>query len=452
MAGKQRRVVPSRVDSRSPRQRALEAVERVVLQGQSLTRAVELVTEGLAPRDAAWVQALAYTTLRWYPQLEGLVGGFLERPLRKKDAVIGVLLAQGLAEVLHFGTRDHAAVRETAELAREIHRPGAVGLINAVLRRALREQDALAARIEAEPGLRYAVPAWLLEAIRDAWPEDWEALLEASTLPAPLTLRVNLQRGSREAALEALAAAGTPARPHPVLASALTLENPVDVGALPGFADGALSVQDASAQWAGQLLDPQPGERVLDACAAPGGKTGHLLERAGGQLDLTALDNDPERLEQVRENLDRLGFDARLVAADLEAADDWWDGQAFDAILLDVPCSATGVIRRHPDIKTLRRAEDIPRLAAEQARLLAGAWQLLRPGGRLLYATCSLLSPENEAVVAPFVAATAGARVLPVNGDAGIPGGRPREVGVSLPLGLEGGDGFYYALLEKQAP
>ncbi|WP_038052957.1 16S rRNA (cytosine(967)-C(5))-methyltransferase RsmB [Thioalkalivibrio sp. ALJ1] len=451
MAGKPKRVVPSRVDSRSPRQRALEAVERVVLQGQSLTQAVELATDGLEARDAAWVQALAYTILRWYPQLEGLVGSFLDRPLRRKDAVIGVLLAQGLAEVLHFGTRDHAAVRETAELAREIHRPGAVGLINAVLRRALREQDALATRIAAEPGLRYAVPEWLLEAIREAWPEEWEALLEASTQPAPMTLRVNLHRGSREVALEALAAAGAPARPHPALASALTLENPVDVGGLPGFFEGRMSVQDASAQWAGVLLDPQPGERVLDACAAPGGKTGHLLEHAGGDLDLTALDNDPARLEQVRENLDRLGLNADLVAADLEATDAWWDGQGFDAILLDVPCSATGVIRRHPDIKTLRRADDIPRLAAEQARLLAGAWRLLRPGGRLLYATCSLLSAENEAVVAPFVAATPDACAQPLNRGAGIPGARPREVGLSLPLGLEGGDGFYYALLEKQA-
>ncbi|WP_018879674.1 16S rRNA (cytosine(967)-C(5))-methyltransferase RsmB [Thioalkalivibrio sp. ALE9] len=452
MAGKPKRVVPSRVDSRSPRQRALEAVERVVLQGQSLTRAVELVTEGLAARDAAWVQALAYTTLRWYPQLAGLVDGFLDRPLRKKDAVIGVLLAQGLAEVLHFGTRDHAAVRETAELAREIHRPGAVGLINAVLRRALREQDELASRIEGDPVLRYAVPEWLLEAIRDAWPEDWETLLEASTRPAPMTLRVNLHRGSREAALEALSAAGIPGRAYPALASALTLDAPVDVAALPGFADGALSVQDASAQWAGPLLGPRAGERVLDACAAPGGKTGHLLEHAGGDLDLTALDNDPERLEQVRENLDRLGYDARLVAADLDATDDWWDGEPFDAILLDVPCSATGVIRRHPDIKTLRRADDIPRLAAEQTRLLAGAWKLLRPGGRLLYATCSLLSPENEAVVAPFVAATADARARPLEGECAIPGSKPRAAGVSLPLGLEDGDGFYYALLEKQAP
>ncbi|WP_019625971.1 16S rRNA (cytosine(967)-C(5))-methyltransferase RsmB [Thioalkalivibrio sp. ALJT] len=451
MGTRARRVVPSRVDSRSPRQRALEAAERVVLQGQSLTQAVELVTAGLEGRDAAWVQALAYTTLRWYPQLEGLVAGFLDRPLRKKDAVIGVLLAQGLAELLHFGTRDHAAVRETAELARAIHRPGAVGMINAILRRAQREQGDLTHRIAADPVLRYAVPTWLVDAIRASWPEDWEALLEASTRPAPMTLRVNLHRGSREAALAALAEAGCPARPHPVLASALTLEQPVDVGALPGFFDGRLSVQDASAQWAAALLAPRAGERVLDACAAPGGKTGHLLEQAGGELDLTALDNDAERLGQVRENLERLGYRAQLVTADLEATDAWWDGQGFDAILLDVPCSATGVLRRHPDIKTLRRPEDIPRLAAEQARLLAAAWPLLRPGGRLLYATCSLLSAENDAVVAPFVAATPDARVLLVHGPDGIPGGMARSVGVSLPLGLEGGDGFYYALLRKQA-
>lgn len=451
MAPRNRRVAPSRVDSAAPRQRALEAVERVVLQGQSLTRALELVSTGLEGRDAAWVQALAYTTVRWYPQLEVLVNDFLDRPLRRKDAVIGVLLAQGLVEVLHFGTREHAAVGETAELARALHRPGAVGLINAVLRRALRERDALAARIAQDPALRFAVPAWLLDAIRHDWPEDWEALLAAATRPAPMTLRANLHRGSREAALTALAGAGHRAQPHPAVASALTLEEPAEVGTLPGFFDGRLSVQDASAQWAGVLLDPQPGERVLDACAAPGGKTGHVLECAGGALDLTALDHDSGRLEQVRENLDRLGYEARLVAAELEAADRWWDGRPFDAILLDVPCSATGVIRRHPDIKLLRRADDIPRLAETQARLLAAAWHLLRPGGRLLYATCSLLAQENEAVVAPFISATPDA--LAVAGGAGqdIPGARRREVGQSLPLGLEGGDGFYYALLTKQA-
>lgn len=450
MAGaRPRRVVPSRVDSRSPRARALEAVEGVVLQGQSLTRSVALATEGLEARDRAWVQALAYTTLRWYPQLEALVGTLLDRPLRRKDAVIGVLLAQGLAEILHFSTREHAAVGETAELARRIHRPGAVGLINAILRRALRERAALEERIQADPVLRYGCPAWLLDAVREAWPQDWEALLEASTHPAPMTLRVNRHRWSRDTALEALAQAGHPARAHPALEEALTLEAPADVDRLPGFADGRLSVQDASAQWAGRLLDPRPGERVLDACAAPGGKTGQLLERASGTLDLTALDCDAERLKQVDDNLGRLGYAARLVAADLADTATWWDGAPFDAILLDVPCSATGVIRRHPDIKTLRRADDIPRLAQEQARLLRAAWPLLRPGGRLLYATCSLLSAENEAVVAPWLADTADARAVIRQGEGPIPGARARSVGWSLPLGLEGGDGFYYALLEK---
>ncbi|WP_018174887.1 MULTISPECIES: 16S rRNA (cytosine(967)-C(5))-methyltransferase RsmB [unclassified Thioalkalivibrio] len=450
MAGKRNgRIVPSRVDSRSPRQRALEAAEGVVLQGHSLTRAVEHATEGLNARDAAWVQALAYTTLRWYPQLSALVNGFLERPLRKKDAVIGVLLAQGLAELMHFSTRDHAAVRETAELARAIHRPGAVGLINAVLRRAQREQDALEAAVREDPALRYAVPEWLLEAIRASWPDDWEMLLEAATRPAPMTLRVNLSRTSREDALQALVEAGHPAQAHPQLEAALTLEEPADVARLPGFAEGRLSVQDASAQWAAVLLDPQPGERVLDACAAPGGKTGHLLERAGGDLQLTALDNDAERLVQVRENLDRLGFAAQLTAADVADPDAWWDGQPFDAILLDVPCSATGVIRRHPDIKTLRRADDIPRLAAEQARILEAAWGLLRPGGRLLYATCSLLSEENDAVVAGFLQRTPDARALEPEGGPPIAGAHVRSVGWALPLGLEGGDGFYYALLTK---
>ncbi|WP_024329303.1 16S rRNA (cytosine(967)-C(5))-methyltransferase RsmB [Thioalkalivibrio sp. ALR17-21] len=435
----------------APRQCAVEATEQVVLHGASLNSVLEPAVADLPVREAAWTRALVYTTLRWYPQLEVLVRESLDRPLRRKDGVIGVLLAQGLAEILHFSTREHAAVRETAETARRIHRPGAVGLINAILRRALRETDALEARIAEDPVLRHACPAWLIEAIEAAWPERAEAVLGELLREAPLTLRVNTRRWSPADALAALREAGFEARLHDAPEGALTLEAATDVTALPGFGDGRLSVQDVSAQWAAHLLAPRPGERVLDACAAPGGKTGHLLERADGELDLVALDNDATRLEQVRENLDRLQLDATLTAADLGDTDTWWNGEPFDAILLDVPCSATGVIRRHPDIKTLRRADDIPRLAAEQARLLRAAWDLLRPGGRLLYATCSLLDAENQEVVTPFVEATGDARAVETGAEGPIPGALSRSSGVSIPPGLAGGDGFYYALLEKVA-
>lgn len=416
-----------------------------MLQGESLTQALAEETADLPPREAAWVRALAYATIRWAIRLEAMVDGMLEHPLKPRDAVIRVLLCQGLAEIFHFGTPDHAAVRETAELARSVQRPGAVGLVNALLRRALRERAQLEAVMDRSPTLRHACPSWLVSGIRRAFPADWETVLKASTEPAPMTLRVHLARIGRAEVLERIGMAGLAASAHPLLPCAVTLDEPRDVEELPGFREGLLSVQDAAAQWAALLLAPHAGERVLDACAAPGGKTGHLLEVAAGDLDLTALDVDGARLGKVRENLHRLGYRARLQIGDLADPESWWDGVPFDAILLDVPCSATGVIRRHPDIKLLRRAGDIADLAARQRELLAAAWGLLRPGGRLLYATCSLLGSENEDVVAPWLAATPGARALPLD----FPGGVERPVGRAIMLGAAGMDGFYYALLER---
>ena len=430
-----------------PRRQALEASSRVILKGESLTAALLEETAELPPREAAWVRALTYATVRWYIRLEAIVEGMLEHPLKPRDAVVRVLLCQGLAEIFHFGTPDHAAVRETAELARAIQRPGAVGLVNALLRRALRERVELAAAMDRSPSMRYACPSWLVTGIRDAFPDTWEELLRASTEPAPMTLRVNMARIERAELLERLAEAGLAAAAHALVPSALTLAEPLDVDGLPGFAEGLVSVQDAAAQWAALLLAPRPGERVLDACAAPGGKTGHLLETVAGDLDLTALDVDGQRMGRVRENLRRLGYRARMHIGDLADPESWWDGEPFDAILLDVPCSATGVIRRHPDIKLLRRAGDVGDLAARQAELLATAWDLLRPGGRLLYATCSLLAAENERVVAPWLARTADARAEPL----AFPGGIDRAVGRAIALGTEGMDGFYYALLARGA-
>lgn len=430
-----------------PRFRALEAVRRVVLDGESLTVSLAEETEGLAAREAAWSRALAYATVRWYLRLDAMVEGMLERPLKPRDAVIRVLLCQGLAELFHFGTPDHAAVRETAELARTLQRPGAVPLVNALLRRALRERDVMGAAMNRTSSLRYACPPWLVAGIRSAFPDTWEAQLEASTLPAPMTLRVNLARSSREAMQRRLREAGHAVTEHSSGPAALVLETAVDVERLPGFSEGLLSVQDAAAQWAARLLAPRSGERVLDACAAPGGKTGHLLESADGDLQLTALDVDGARLGRVRDNLRRLGYPAAMVVGDLARPDAWWDGALFDAILLDVPCSATGVIRRHPDIKLLRSPRDIGALAHRQRQLLETAWTLLRPGGRLLYATCSLLDEENEGVVAPWLAATPGACCETLD----FPGGVARPVGRSIPLGSEGMDGFYYALFTRGA-
>jgi len=429
-----------------PRRQCLTALSRVILNGESLTAVLADETRDLPAREAAWSRALAYATVRWYIRLEAMVEGMLERPLKPRDAVIRVLLCQGLAEIFHFGTPDHAAVRETAELARTVQRPGSVGLVNALLRRALREREQLTEVMDRSPVSRHACPSWLIAGIRDAFPDQWEAVLQASTEPAPMTLRVNLARISREDLRDRLMQQGFAAEPHPLVPSALTLAEPMDVQGLPGFGEGLVSVQDAAAQWAAPLLDPRAGERVLDACAAPGGKTGHLLECVGGELDLLALDVDGGRLGLVRDNLRRLGYPARMQIGDLAKPENWWDGQSFDAILLDVPCSATGVIRRHPDIKLLRRPGDVADLAVRQGELLTAAWGLLRPGGRLLYATCSLLRAENEAVVAAWLAGNPDARILELD----FPGGIDRDVGRAIALGTSGMDGFFYALLERQ--
>jgi 16S rRNA (cytosine967-C5)-methyltransferase len=429
------------------RRQCLAALDRVILKRESLTVALAEETSHLPAREAAWSRALAYATVRWYIRLGAIVDGMLEHPLKPRDALVRVLLCQGLAEILHFGTPDHAAVRETAELTRIINRPGAVGLVNALLRRVVRERAELTAAMDRNPVQRYACPSWLVSGIRSAFPGHWEAVLQASVEPAPMTLRVNLARTDRTTWLHRLRHAGLSGSPHPLVPSAVTLAEPVDVEHLPGFVEGEVSVQDAAAQWAALLLSPQPGERVLDACAAPGGKTGHLLEMTGGNLDLTALDIDAQRLEGVRENLRRLGYQARLQVGDLAEAESRQRDEPFDAILLDVPCSATGVIRRHPDIKLLRRAGDVSDLAQRQAQLLATAWKRLRPGGRLLYATCSLLAEENEQIVAPWVTRTPDARALALD----FPGGIDRAVGRAIALGTEGMDGFYYALLVREA-
>lgn len=400
----------------------------------------------LDARERAWVQALVYTALRWYPRLDAMISSLLARPLPRRDAIIRVLLLQGLTELHHFGTADHAAIAETAELARIFNRPHAVGLVNAVLRRSQRERKRLNQELDACEATRYACPAWLVDAVRAGWAEAADSILSAVTAQAPLTLRVNLLQGTRESFLAECHSAGLAAEAHPEVPTAVQLRTAVDVEAIPGFAEGRVSVQDAAAQWAAVLLDARPGMRVLDACAAPGGKTSHLLEAAGGDLQLTALDIDSLRLERVRSNLERLGVSARLVVGDGLTPEPWWDGERFDRILLDVPCSATGTLRRHPDLKLLRRPDDIPRLAAQQKRMLDQAARLLGPDGRILYVTCSLLPAENEAVVAVWLEQHPEFCAVSID----FPGACGRRVGSATIMGREGMDGFYYALLRRK--
>ncbi len=433
--------------SPDPRLAAVRAVAEV-LGGRSLDDALARHAEALPGGDRALAHELAYGLCRWHAQLDALVATRLRRPLRGRDRDIRLAMLLGLYQLMHSRMPPHAAISTAVELARRLDKAWAVKLINGVLRglqRDLADPEApLQARIVADPALRFAQPRWFVEAMQAAWPQRWEAILAALQERAPMTLRVNLGRISREAARERLAAAGHAARPLEGVPEALVLERPAPVEALPGFAEGLLSVQDAGAQLAARLLDPRPGQRVLDACAAPGGKTGHILELAP-DLDVTAMDIDRRRLARVRENLERLGLRAQLEAGDAAAPPAAWRERPFDRILVDAPCSATGVMRRHPDIRLLRRREDIDALAARQAAILEALWPCLAPGGRLLYATCSLLPQENEQRVTAFLDAHPDARTIELPDG----WGHPRHPGRQTLPGENTSDGFYYALLEK---
>lgn len=425
---------------------AATAVCRVIRDGQSLTAALAACAPRAALADRPLVQELAYGTLRWYPRLQAISSLLLQRPLRTKDADIAALLAVGLYQLIDTRIPPHAAVAETVDAAQALGKGWARGLLNACLRRFQREQTALLAMADRDPVAALAHPAWLLGKLRKAWPDDWQAIAAANNARPPMTLRVNLRRSSRAAWLERACAEGLEAAPHPAAPAGVTLAQPVDVARLPGFATGDVSVQDAAAQFAAVLLDPGPGDRVLDACAAPGGKTLHLLEHQPDMV-LVALDSDPARLTRITENLDRAGCTAVLVTGDAAHPDAWWDGTRFDRILVDAPCSATGVIRRHPDIKTLRRADDLAPLAATQGAILDALWPLLAPGGRLLYATCSILPEENERQIRRFLAAHPDAREEPIEGE----WGRPRAHGRQILPGELGMDGFYYACIKRDA-
>jgi 16S rRNA (cytosine967-C5)-methyltransferase len=354
------------------------------------------------------------------------------------------LLLVGLYQLAEMRVAAYAAVDETVAAARVLGKDWAAGLVNGVLRAFLRERAALELAAAADPAAAHAHPSWLVARLQAAWPDDWPALLHAGNGRPPMTLRVNRLRVSVAAYLGTLAAAGLAAVPAELVPSAVVLAQPVDVGRLPGFGAGAVSVQDAGAQLAAPLLDPQPGQAVLDACAAPGGKTGHLLEGCP-DARVTAVDVDARRLARVRENLDRLGLAARLAEGDAEHPAGEWAAERYDRILLDVPCTATGVIRRHPDIKLLRRAPDVGELVARQARILDAVWPLLRPGGILLYVTCSLLPEENEGQIARFLGRRPDARAVPIE----AVWGRPAGAGRQILTGEHGMDGFYYARLRR---
>ncbi|HSD95856.1 MAG TPA: 16S rRNA (cytosine(967)-C(5))-methyltransferase RsmB [Sulfuricaulis sp.] len=395
--------------------------------------------------DAALIQEMAYGVLRWFHQLDAIASVFIVKPLKEKDRDIQLLLLVGLYQLRHMRVARHAAVTETVEAATALKKIWAKNFLNACLRSYLRDAARAQAAVAASPSARFSHPAWLIEEIRRDWPDSWEAILSANNERPPMMLRINQRRQTRDQYLARLAEAGIAAKAMPLTDTAVLMDMPVAVSELPGFTHGDVSVQDAAAQFAALLLDAQPGERVLDACAAPGGKTGHLLEHTPGLAELVALDQEPARVALIEDNLARLDLSAKIITGDAANPANWWDGRPFDRILADVPCSATGVIRRHPDIKLRRHPEDLPKLVTTQARLLEGLWPLLKPGGKLLYVTCSILAAENEKQLSAFLVRHPEARevMLP------MPAGRARTVGRQILPGEVGMDGFYYACIRK---
>ena len=407
-----------------------------VVEGSTLTDALAALGTSqpqLSPGTRGAVLDLTYSTLRDCGRQDFILSKLLHKPLPEP---IQSLLRVALHRLEVRPEQAHTVVDQAVNAAAHLLKGNFKGVVNGVLRNALRQTDSLRAAANQDMMAEHRHPAWWIRRLRQQYPDDWRDILRAGNSHPPMALRVNALRSDIDEVQEMLAAAGHPTRE--LANGALVLERPVPVQRLPGFSEGCYSVQDAGAQAAARYLDVHDGQRVLDACAAPGGKTCHILEQADVQL--TALDTDPARARRIRENLDRLGLDAQVKAVDCRHVEQWWDGQAFDRILADLPCSASGVVRRNPDIKWLRRSEDISRFAALQAEILDQLWQVLAPGGKMLYVTCSVFAEENHAQIAAFADRHPDCRRLPIDGQTDCQ---------YLPCADH--DGFFYALVEKQA-
>ncbi|AEG32279.1 16S rRNA (cytosine(967)-C(5))-methyltransferase RsmB [Thiomicrospira cyclica] len=428
---------------------ALKALLQVTQHGKSLSQVMPEILPQIADRrDRAFCQNLVFGCLRWHGRLTAIRECLLDKPMRAKDEDVNSLILLALYQILYLDTPSHAAVAETLKVAQKLKKPWAKGLLNGLLRRFIREQTEVLAKLTNTPAIEQAHPQWLVDQLAAAYPDEYLAVLAANNSNPLITLRVNPTQCPINDFIDQLGKAEILATTHPASPDGLVLQQPTDITTLPGYGEGWFSVQDIAAQQAAALLAPQPGERILDACAAPGGKTTHLLEYANNKLDLLALDKDPDRLRRVAENLARLQLKANLKAADAANLETWWDGKLFDRILLDAPCSATGIIRRHPDIKLHRRPEDIAALQPIQAGLLHQLWSTLKPGGHLLYATCSVLPQENSEQISAFLAAHPDAQLVPITPPMALTSAT--QVGWQILPGQAGMDGFYYALLAKR--
>ncbi|MBT0727252.1 16S rRNA (cytosine(967)-C(5))-methyltransferase RsmB [Rosenbergiella australiborealis] len=419
---------------------AAQLIEQVIDKGQSLSTVLPAAQRLLAEKDRALLQELSFGVIRYLPQLDYIILQLMDKPMKGKQRIIHYVIMVGLYQLRHTRVPPHAAIAETVQAAVFLKRQSLKGLVNGVLRTYQRRETEFTFDNIADP-IRYLHPSWFITRIKAAWPDDWVSILEANNSRPPMWLRVNQSYISRDRWLVLLQESGFDATATALSPQALCLEKPVGVTALPGFKEGWVTVQDLSAQRCSLYLDPQPGEKILDICAAPGGKTTHILELAS-TAEVTAVDVDAQRLSRVAENLERLNLTATLICGDGRYPEQWLDDQYFDRILLDAPCSATGVIRRHPDIKWLRRDNDIAELASLQKEILEAAWKRLKSGGTLLYATCSILPEENSRQINTFLSQHPEAihEILPGGGNNGL------QV---LPSEL-GGDGFFYAKILKK--
>jgi 16S rRNA (cytosine967-C5)-methyltransferase len=440
-----------RATGASARSLAAHAVARILRDGVTLDAALKGALAAADAKLAPSVRSLSYGAVRGYYRHEAILRSLLSTPVKSLDFLVRALLSVALYELEDEKTPQYAVVDAAVQTAKATDAVRAAGLINAVLRRYLRERRNLDAEIARNPATRHASPVWLADRLRADWPVRWTQLLAAGDSQAPMWLRVNAQRTTTEGYLEQLRAAGIGARAEARVPQAVVLEAPCDVHELPGFAEGVVSVQDLGAQCVAFPLGLAAGQRVLDACAAPGGKTALMAEREPHLSRLTAVDIDPQRLARVRDNLSRGDLQAELVNGDATAPAAWWDGIPFDRILLDAPCSGLGVIRRHPDIRLRKSPSDIDKLPQLQGRLLAAAWPLLKPGGRLVYATCTVTRSENRDLLAAFLRSTPDAACLPAENWEGWPNfGEADDYGRQILPGEAGADGFYYAALTKQ--
>lgn len=420
---------------------AAQCCYQVVDQGRSLSDVLPKAQQQLADsKDQALLQEICFGVLRYLAQLDTICRQLMEKPLIKQLRPLQFLLYVGIYQLHWLRIPDHAAISETVEAARQLKGKSMTRLINGVLRTVQRRPELF--QFEQQPdAVRYSHPSWLVKQIQSDYPDHWADILQANQQKAPLWLRVNVQQVAIADFTAALTAEQVEwQQPLPELPEAILLSKAQDVTSLPGYMAGWFAVQDAAAQHAAHLLEPANSHRILDACCAPGGKTCHVLERAPAAT-VVALDVDASRLDRVHANLARLQLKADVLAADASEPESWWDGQLFDRILLDAPCSATGVIRRHPDIRWLRKANDINALSVIQQRMLQQLWPLLKPGGLLLYATCSVLPQENTAQLMQFLANTPDACLLPIQG---------KNQGWQILPGQQQMDGFFYAKVMKQ--